>query len=155
MALVKCKECGKEVSNKAESCPGCGKPIKKKEKEGGIGCLLILGFVALMVYVGFSDKGRSEPQSQPQRPIQQPYISQDNAMGCFSKTYYDTLLSFSVRNDSRGIAQLVLEGKCIRLQKGLRVSYIGSDGWGIARIKIYGSEGKSFDVWTAQEFVRR
>ncbi len=41
MALIKCPECGKEVSDKAESCPSCGFGIKKhydtmyimKEKE--------------------------------------------------------------------------------------------------------------------------
>jgi len=27
MALIKCTECGKEVSDKASSCPGCGAPI--------------------------------------------------------------------------------------------------------------------------------
>lgn len=30
MALVKCKECGQEISQKAGSCPKCGAPIKKK-----------------------------------------------------------------------------------------------------------------------------
>ena len=30
MALIKCNECGKEVSEKAESCPHCGNPISKK-----------------------------------------------------------------------------------------------------------------------------
>jgi len=30
MALKNCKECGKEVSSKAKSCPHCGAPIKKK-----------------------------------------------------------------------------------------------------------------------------
>lgn len=27
MALIKCEECGREVSDKAASCPGCGAPI--------------------------------------------------------------------------------------------------------------------------------
>jgi hypothetical protein len=27
MALIKCAECGKEISNKAATCPGCGVPI--------------------------------------------------------------------------------------------------------------------------------
>jgi TM2 domain-containing membrane protein YozV len=27
MALIKCSECNKEVSDKATSCPGCGAPI--------------------------------------------------------------------------------------------------------------------------------
>lgn len=29
MALIKCPECGKEISDKAESCPNCGYPINK------------------------------------------------------------------------------------------------------------------------------
>lgn len=27
MALIKCSECGKEVSDKAATCPNCGNPI--------------------------------------------------------------------------------------------------------------------------------
>jgi len=27
MALIKCGECGKEISDKAPACPGCGNPI--------------------------------------------------------------------------------------------------------------------------------
>ncbi len=27
MALIKCSECNKEISDKATSCPGCGAPI--------------------------------------------------------------------------------------------------------------------------------
>ena len=43
MALIRCPECGKEISDKASSCPNCGCPIsgleglvelsKQKEKE--------------------------------------------------------------------------------------------------------------------------
>lgn len=29
MALVKCKECGKEISKKAKKCPHCGAPVKR------------------------------------------------------------------------------------------------------------------------------
>ncbi len=35
MALIKCPECGKEVSEKAEKCVNCGNPLKKRKiKEG-------------------------------------------------------------------------------------------------------------------------
>lgn len=27
MALIKCPECGKEISDKAKSCPNCGNPM--------------------------------------------------------------------------------------------------------------------------------
>ncbi|MBN4077919.1 zinc ribbon domain-containing protein [Nitrospina gracilis] len=29
MALIPCKECGKEISNKAVTCPNCGIPIPR------------------------------------------------------------------------------------------------------------------------------
>lgn len=33
MALMKCPECGKEVSDKAEACPNCGYPIEENSKK--------------------------------------------------------------------------------------------------------------------------
>lgn len=33
MALIKCDECGKEINDKAETCPNCGNPIKKTQVE--------------------------------------------------------------------------------------------------------------------------
>ena len=33
MALIKCPECGKEVSDKASSCPNCGHPIEDQTVE--------------------------------------------------------------------------------------------------------------------------
>lgn len=32
MALIKCSECGREISDSAESCPHCGKPLSSKIK---------------------------------------------------------------------------------------------------------------------------
>ena len=29
MSLIKCEECGKEISDKAEICPNCGNPMNK------------------------------------------------------------------------------------------------------------------------------
>ena len=34
MALVKCGECGREISSKAAACPFCGCPIEETVKEG-------------------------------------------------------------------------------------------------------------------------
>ena len=33
MALINCKECSREVSDKAFSCPGCGAPIENKNSQ--------------------------------------------------------------------------------------------------------------------------
>ena len=32
MALIKCPECGKEISDKAMSCPNCGLPLRREDK---------------------------------------------------------------------------------------------------------------------------
>ena len=33
MALIKCPDCGKQVSSEAPACPGCGRPIKVSEEQ--------------------------------------------------------------------------------------------------------------------------
>lgn len=33
MALIKCKECGKEISDQAHACPNCGCPVKMNKNK--------------------------------------------------------------------------------------------------------------------------
>lgn len=47
MALVKCSECGKEVSTKAEQCPHCGAPVRKKTSGCAILAAVLFGLVLL------------------------------------------------------------------------------------------------------------
>ncbi len=52
MALQTCRECGKELSSEALTCPHCGAPRKKKRsviKRVGIG---VLGLITLLVVIG-------------------------------------------------------------------------------------------------------
>ena len=32
MALIKCPECGKEISDKAAACPNCGMPLRREDR---------------------------------------------------------------------------------------------------------------------------
>lgn len=69
MALIKCKECGKEFSDMAEACPNCGysPSLERKKKENqsllpedqrkskitaGFLCLFLWGFGAHEFYLG-------------------------------------------------------------------------------------------------------
>lgn len=68
MALIKCKECGNQISKAAESCPHCGAPNKKPRQNIGcgtaIGAVLLLGFAASMLQNSLSpDSPRSKPAS--------------------------------------------------------------------------------------------
>jgi hypothetical protein len=65
MALVKCRECGNEVSTEATACPHCG--VKSPAKEPGMGLfakigLTIIGLFIFLIVVG-SLGGGSPPTS--------------------------------------------------------------------------------------------
>ena len=48
MALIKCKECGKEINEKAEICPHCGCRVKQNK-------LIVIAFVLIgMILVPIS-----------------------------------------------------------------------------------------------------
>jgi len=55
MALIKCAECGKEISSKAEKCPFCGAPVVSDvdsiKKVGGSVVRIIASFVFLIFLV--------------------------------------------------------------------------------------------------------
>lgn len=60
MALIKCSECGKEFSDKADACPNCGNPNAEKEtvnveikKEKGTWSIgkLVIGTISIVLFV--------------------------------------------------------------------------------------------------------
>ncbi len=73
IALIKCPECGREVSDKAECCQGCGCPnspmvskktrsiaeIKYNNKKLLFGAVVIAAFIGLIIIVNASDKRKS------------------------------------------------------------------------------------------------
>jgi hypothetical protein len=65
--LIKCPDCGKDVSPGAPTCPFCGSPVKKKldQKKANWGCLLLLspfiviGFMYLTWRLGLSPEEKA------------------------------------------------------------------------------------------------
>jgi hypothetical protein len=71
MALTKCLDCGRDVSDQAPACPGCGRPIaaaqasaasapsaapqvpSKKTSGCAVGCATILVFLAILWFIGY------------------------------------------------------------------------------------------------------
>jgi len=49
MSLVKCTECGHEISTEAKRCPNCG--AKNKVYKSPIGKLILLGILGFIVYI--------------------------------------------------------------------------------------------------------
>ncbi|HEY3658239.1 MAG TPA: hypothetical protein VGL34_24990 [Steroidobacteraceae bacterium] len=57
MALVKCRECGKQISSDAEACPSCG---RKKPKATSTLTWIIAGIFAFSIITAISNSGKSE-----------------------------------------------------------------------------------------------
>jgi len=58
MALVKCKECGNQISSSAKSCPKCGAKVKSSGCFGKlfkIAIYIVIGFLALSLIVYIID----------------------------------------------------------------------------------------------------
>ncbi|HFJ4332276.1 hypothetical protein [Serratia liquefaciens] len=66
MAMTKCKECKKEVSDKAKVCPHCGvkEPARNLGKETGQGCLGLVILVGILFFIfgGDDDKDKTKPE---------------------------------------------------------------------------------------------
>jgi hypothetical protein len=70
MALQPCKECGKEVSTQAPTCPHCGKadPTGANSAKVQKGCLGCVGIIVVLMIIGSLGGGGSDSgiQTQPQ-----------------------------------------------------------------------------------------
>ena len=80
MALIKCPECGKEISERAQSCLNCGCPIQAKketvDEKTDANCVLIHGYEEIFsvspnvdIYVGDKLVGEVSPASEFKLPI--------------------------------------------------------------------------------------
>lgn len=98
MALIKCPECGKEVSSGATSCPNCGHPISPqkgtvtvvKEKKKGSCLSKIIGFILIIVILAAigsalggnkeEDTSTTTSEKQPPKEISYKAVTVDQLM---------------------------------------------------------------------------
>ncbi len=60
MALTKCKECGEEISSKADKCPKCGFKVKKTSTiTWAVLAILLIWFIGKIGSFSDSDTGTS------------------------------------------------------------------------------------------------
>lgn len=68
MTLIKCSECGTEMSKQAEKCPKCGHPRSKPLLRRNIGCGGALLIVLILSIIGLAsiNKDKNSPNSSSQ-----------------------------------------------------------------------------------------
>lgn len=96
MAIVRCSECGKEVSDKAAACIGCGAPIERQasqagestapvkaaadgQGEGASGWVVVTLVIAAMAftYFGFSAAMKNSAGSESGQPVDQVQVAKE------------------------------------------------------------------------------
>jgi len=77
MALTKCKECGQQISSKAESCPHCGVKVKAES----IGCLGAVVVIFGLLWVASSIVPSHNDQTSPTATKQEKPDPESSARG--------------------------------------------------------------------------
>jgi hypothetical protein len=69
MALIKCKECGHDVSTQAKACPGCGAQVKKPSGARlGLFLVAVIGVFAL-IGIAVRNPSTSDQPASDQQPL--------------------------------------------------------------------------------------
>lgn len=74
MALKKCRQCKKEISPNAKSCPHCGEPNKTKSNSG-CGCITLFFLFCIFVSLTSNNNQTSQTQTTPTKKANKPVVS--------------------------------------------------------------------------------
>jgi hypothetical protein len=125
VALIRCRECGNEVSTEAQSCPHCGAVIKRKKS--CLGCagvafliLIIFGVVCSLVEKGTwspptsSRSGESPTSSQPRLYKEGETVSIGYTSYAVWKSWYSARLSDNKLLDHKPDARFLFVDLTVR-----------------------------------------
>ena len=74
MALIKCKECGKEISDTAKKCPNCGVTLKSNTRI----IIVVVTILFLIVGIGLYCYNKNKKEKEYRETIEQIRQTEDN-----------------------------------------------------------------------------
>lgn len=118
--LIKCKECGKEISNKADICPNCGyfyhKPYNQNIKLGGIisiiGSSLLICWCLLCIIIGIYDFYNNTNDNNDNLATQNDFYINIEINGGIAEKYFDAKYYITILMLSTIV--LILDILCIK-----------------------------------------
>ncbi len=166
MALINCKECGKEISDQAQSCPSCGVPLKKQpEKRSGMGiitALIIIGVI--IVWAGYETQDARNIKTTANKTkvaIQEPKpkqpavptikVTKGGLPACISEEAFDESVGYVASKDYLAFNSLIGSGECILLEPNIEVE-LEDVGIFSGKIQIR-PKGSRTKLWTYLEAV--
>ena len=141
MALIKCEECGKEISSKADTCPHCGYKEKKT------GCLGVLGYLILALFIiGLAGKCSLDRQVDIKTTSTSSAVSPEQA----AKDYFKT--NSKDKTVACGTVLEVIVKKDSTTVKDYLVSCSNNDFYRIIQEHTNIWQGKPADKWITHGF---
>ena len=156
MALEPCRECGREVSTEAQTCPHCGvghpagvpepprAPAQGRRRVwSSLGCL---GLLLLLLWI-IGEGGRDQP---PPLALGQSYRVKRSMVACPSGEALDRLSRLLIAKDVQAARVFMVRSGCLMLQLGWDVIYDGQGGFGVVKVRRPGDPDVLF---TPQESI--
>jgi len=129
MSIKKCKECGGELSTKAEACPHCG---AKQPKRTSAGTWLILGLIILAVAASCGREKRPAPEPiSVSKPARQESATHVAAPNWIAGQYSDAMTDEVMRTLAAASENTAVFERPYRVPGGSRLYLIfrkGADG---------------------------
>jgi hypothetical protein len=165
MAIIACKECGHQVSDKAASCPSCGAPIAAAVKPKGRAKRVVRGFLITSVAIGLIAAvlwliGMSKPAGMSGRfnhaaehsaagnPATEQSVTADQSPrgpSALAAVYQTTAEQLYQDYGTNAVAtQNRIGGSSVRVTGS--VTEIDEDASGHPIVKLWASDGQSVDM---------
>lgn len=157
MALIKCKECGKEISNTVKKCPHCGfinKEVKQDKKntrkdfiKQHIKVISIIVIVLIVGTIGFIVYNKKIEQDRIQAEIQANTLTDDEKIGAKAVN----ILKSNLKNqDSLNVYEIWYRKSKTSAEQVL-IDYSAQNGFGgtnrnvalVENDKFWGSDSKA------------
>lgn len=171
MALMRCPECGKEISSKAAACPSCGNPIAPASQprpntiwstpSTSFGCLTVIGIIIILIMllmIASVGEG-AEPEYPP--PVTAPCVRviDGDTIKCVIEGKIESVRLIGVNapdrvKDGSGQAADFVRALCLDREVRIEFDLRDRDRWGrmLGYIFVKGTDGK--DIFVNGELLR-
>jgi len=173
MALIQCKECGKQISSKARQCPSCGAPLPKPNGCLGCGGIVLLLFILFAVVImpapnakknGVADSTPSSSEEATETPTPEPtptpksvsttgwYKTVETYPASFDLESFRKISRLISEGDKEALQEMIDRGEVFLLKPGVKVRVVETNLFR-GEVKIR-EQGSIDEFWTVMEAIK-
>ena len=167
MGLIRCPDCGKDVSTSALTCPNCGRPIEIARQQKAnrscllVGCGLPVVLALIAIVIGLCADAAKTPEERAadslatlestcsSNCVVRAPTGGESVVLAVSKSALDEMLS---AGSDRAIAVMVLDGSAFLVPQNTSVSIVDR-GFLVRKVLVLEGPMAGRTGWTPKEWV--